>query len=637
MTQEVKLKRSQCNFQSETARFLLECDFSKQYSHYYRKRLEKTRPFIEFNSRSRWNPDIPIYSLAQLAAAAPVQDIVDSPTASFKTERGSQDETRRFSLSLSPESPPKADQSSFEFAKRLRSSEMTPELKPLASSTQQKDQAIHPSPLTEPTESPILTTHNPIRIEDKKNDISRLSIIIGTIFKRMKMQPDVVEELSRGDFHVKCERYLGHYANPDDKLVLEDTEESIALTGAIKPGDFVTGVVVALLGYPIDDCSQFFVKDICFAEPNRQLLYDDDDDLEQPNSRAQDIKPVDRPVTACGPIYLLVISGLGFSHDMDKQSNLTVALQNLIDFVWGGAKYENDERSSRVARILIVGDNLSSERSLGEYDSSPLDNQLDLAGPSRGGRENDLLAEKMRKSRQVKPYTESIQAVMHLDDFFAELSKTIAVDVMPGESDPSSHLMPQQPFHPCMFPKSCMFATFNCTTNPFHAIYDDHVELLATSGQNVDIVSKFSSLNDPIQVMKKHLLWGSSAPSAPDNLYSVPYEEEDPYVIDFIPDIYIAGCQEYYQAEYFYYNNSNQETSITSSPIKEEPHRSDVSPELLVPKVEPGGASCSASLERWQPKKKDRTLLITLPKFCDTFTCVLINLKNLDTELLSFE
>lgn len=637
MTQEVKLKRSQCNYQAETARFLLECDFSKQYSHYYRKRFEKTRPFLEFNCRQKWDANIPIYSLSQLADAIPFEDFPDGPNSDIS----SQVRPRRFSLSLSPDIPDSAN-SSYEFTKRLRSSQLeptSPEPFKFVSSTQTNASSSRkPSPISEPLESPILapkvepTVNNNLDVCGSRG----FCIIVGTIFKRMKMQPDVVEELSRGNFHVKCERYLGHYVSPDDRLVLEDIEESIALTGNIRASEFVTGVVVALLGRPIEDCARFEVKDICYAEPNSQLLYDDTSGI-IPDIGTQ---PIERPLVSAEPLYLLVISSLGFSHNMAKQSNLTVALQSLIDFVWGGDKYADDSRSSKISRVLIVGDNLSADRSDTDRDS-PINNQLVLAGPSTSrSREKDEIAIKVRESRQVKPYTESVQAIKHLDDFFAELSKTIPVDVMPGYSDPSSHLMPQQPFHPCMFPKSCMFTTFNCTTNPYHAIYDDHVEVLATSGQNVDIVSKFSSISNPIEVMGKHLLWGSSAPSAPDNLYSVPYEEEDPYVIDFIPDIYIAGCQEYYRAENYFYTNA----SCLDDTIRSDETLVEVKEESKTPTCSPGITGCTKSVAQnrgannpWQPRKKDRTLLITVPRFCETFTCVLINLKNLESQLVSFE
>lgn len=509
MTQEVKLRRHRCNYQPENARFLLECDFSKQYFHYYRKRLEKTRPFLEFNCRSKWDETLPIYSLAELASIVSSSESQLSPSA------------------------------------------------------------------------------------DNRNQC----IIIGTIFKRMRLQPDVIEELSKGDYHVKCERYVGHYTSPDDYLVLEDADETMALVGNIDPKKFVTGIVVALKGEPIEDGGRFLVHDICYAEPNKHLLYnvignDTSERLARASTPSSDSSSqIERPLVTSGPVYLMAVSGLGFHPDMGKGTALTRALQNMIDFIWGGAKYLEDERSSRVARILVIGGNLSEER---------LQLPEDLAG------QDDDMGTIMKQSRQVKHYSSSIQAVKHMDEFFAQLSKTIDVDVMPGASDPSSHLLPQQSFHPCMFPKSCMFSSFNCTTNPHQAIYNDNIDILATSGQNIDIISKFSELSDPIEIMKCHLKWGNLAPSAPDNLYSVPYEEDDPNVIDFIPEVYLAGCQDSYKVDYYNYTNSKPDASENSPPSSND-------------------------------LQKTRTLLITIPRFCETFSCVLINLRNLDPELISFK
>lgn len=591
MTQVVKLKRTQCNYRSENTRFLLECDFSKQYSHYYRKRLEKTRPFLEVNCRSKWGLNLPLYGLAELANNCQENDVATA-----------------FSPPFSPENNPA--NGSFEFPKRMRrlSAGSITETPPQTST--QKPEATENLPQTEPIQSPIDGMKTPSKSSE--------CIIIGTIFKRMKLQPDVVEELSRGDFHVKCERYLGHYTSQDDRLVLEDADESISLVGNINPKQFVTGIVVALRGSPISDCSQFMVDDVCYAEPNRTILYDDDE-ISQDTNRVELL-----PELNAKPIYLLVISGLGFHQDMSKRNALTKALQNLIDFIWGGAKFADDERSSQVARILVIGNNLLEDRLLPPEEPP--------------GSDRDDLGLKMKQSRQVKPYVASIQAIRHMDDFFAQLSKTIDVDIMPGPSDPSSHLLPQQPFHPCMLPKSSLYATFNCTTNPHRAIYDDNVEILATSGQNIDIISKFSAISDPIEIMKHHLIWGNSAPSAPDNLYSVPYEDDDPHVIDFIPEIYIAGNQDSYRREFYNYSSTS-----TPSCSQQSDGRQDL-PTTSAGKnnaCDENGLSSSSRAIQDEPNqrgvKKSRTLLLTVPKFCETFSCVLINLVNLDTSLLPFK
>lgn len=47
-------------------------------------------------------------------------------------------------------------------------------------------------------------------------------------------------------------------------LILEDELQRIQLTGNIEVGAFVTGVVLALLGYK-DDTDKFFVEEICPA------------------------------------------------------------------------------------------------------------------------------------------------------------------------------------------------------------------------------------------------------------------------------------------------------------------------------------------------------------------------------------
>ena len=55
------------------------------------------------------------------------------------------------------------------------------------------------------------------------------------------------------------------YVSSSDLLILEDELQRILLIGNIQPGDFVTGVLVALLGFE-DDSGKFNVEDICTAD-----------------------------------------------------------------------------------------------------------------------------------------------------------------------------------------------------------------------------------------------------------------------------------------------------------------------------------------------------------------------------------
>ena len=49
---------------------------------------------------------------------------------------------------------------------------------------------------------------------------------------------------------------------------------------------------------------------------------------------------------------------------------------------------------------------------------------------------------------------------------------SVDVVLMPGEFDPSNHVMPQQPLHRCMFPQSAALATFASVTNPHDCVID---------------------------------------------------------------------------------------------------------------------------------------------------------------------
>lgn len=632
MTQEVKLKRVQCNFRADNARFLLDCDFSKQYCSYYRKRFQRMKPYVEFNCRQKWDPDLPIYNISELASAY---------CQHFGGAQLSESQSTHHTS---------ANDSSFEFPKRLR--------------RQSASDAKSPQPMTStqialsPAEKelffcPVVAKSEPINDIDELNtsidqqptksgsqakedqlveqssepreSVPSECIIIGTIFKRMKLQPDVLQELNFGDFHVNYDKYLGHYVSQDDKLVLEDAGESICLVGNIEPAMFVTGIVIAILGLPISDLSEFQVKDVCYAEPNRIFLYED-----MAGSQTYIPRPLGQPTCQRDEdsMFLLVLSGLEFNQDLDASSPATRAMQGVIDFIWGGGRYSQDPLSSRVARILVVGDNLLQDR------------LFHATEPKSASQEANLKA-RMLEQRKLKPYSASVRAIKIMDTFFAQLSKTIDVDVMPGPQDPTTHLLPQQPFHPSMFPKSSIYSTFNCTTNPFHAIYNDNVEIMATSGQNVDIISKFSGISDPIEIMKCHLKWGSSAPSAPDNLYSVPYEDDDPFVIDFIPDIYIAGCQEYYCRSHYYYNHREPERpssanlepcGTTASPVPSTSAPSTATDDLSkVP-----NASKTEMIPTQTSSAKKSTVLISVPRFSETFSGVLINLNTCKSKLMSF-
>lgn len=141
--------------------------------------------------------------------------------------------------------------------------------------------------------------------------------------------------------------------------------------------------------------------------------------------------------------------------------------------------------------------------------------------------------------------TETFTAIQQLDTFFSDLSKSIHIDLMPGETDPSNFMLPQQPLHACMFPKSRIRDTFNSVSNPYRfEILDRHI--LGTSGQNTADIQRFSNIENDLIALKSTIHWSHMAPTAPDTLACYPYYEEDPFILTEKPHVYFSGnCKEF--------------------------------------------------------------------------------------------
>ncbi|GMI30533.1 hypothetical protein TeGR_g14858 [Tetraparma gracilis] len=157
-------------------------------------------------------------------------------------------------------------------------------------------------------------------------------------------------------------------------------------------------------------------------------------------------------------------------------------------------------------------------------------------------------------------------AIKELDLSLSGFCAALPVDVMPGATDPSNHMMPQAPIHPCLMPISQSFQSLNCTPNPYSARIGG-LKFLGTSGQPIQDMRKYSSQpNDetamqvdgddegtqesaaPVPPEEIHALELSLkarhlAPTAPDSLAAFPFTQDDPFVIaaEDCPDVYFCG------------------------------------------------------------------------------------------------
>ncbi|CAG8519629.1 7560_t:CDS:10 [Paraglomus occultum] len=329
------------------------------------------------------------------------------------------------------------------------------------------------------------------------------------------------------------------YCSEEDVINIEDESGRVRLVGdIIKEWVWVTGLVVAVLGRE-NSVGAFEVMDICLPglppQPPSKLMETDDS----------------------GPRYVALLSGM----NLDKDSSLSLKSQMLIDYLTGELGTVTDQTfSSKVSRLIIAGNALKEGQIIDDTNRT-------------------------RKSGNTSGYDN--EPIQELDNILETLSSTLSVDLMPGNNDPASFTLPQQPIHKNLFPKAAKYPTFSNVTNPYWGDIDGIV-FLGTSGQTIDDLYKYVHGHNRLEITEKTLYWRHIAPTAPDTLWCYPFIELDPFVLTRLPHVYFIGNQKEYA------------TSLVEGPDGR------------------------------------KTRIILLPSFAETGTIVLVNLSTLECQPMSF-
>lgn len=218
---------------------------------------------------------------------------------------------------------------------------------------------------------------------------------------------------------------------------------------------------------------------------------------------------IERPIFDTA-VYVLFLSGLNFIEHQKFVPNL-----QLLAY-WLSGVFGDTEKVSKVCRVIIAGNSMRTE---------PPKQKVTISMVSR-----------------VTESEDSIEAVKSFDKFLLKLCQVIDVDVMPGEHDPSNHILPQKPMHFCMFPESSVYKSFNQVSNPYKCELDGF-KLIGTSGQPIQDILRFSDITDPLEAMENCLTWNHLAPTAPDTLGCFPYYDSDPFIIQECPHAMFSGNQ----------------------------------------------------------------------------------------------
>ncbi|CAF1605062.1 unnamed protein product [Adineta ricciae] len=374
----------------------------------------------------------------------------------------------------------------------------------------------------------------------KMNDLilDEECILIGILFKQMILKPSIVKQLAtENGFNLQPPRK--RYVDPSDKLILEEESQRIVLDGKIDVNQFVTGIVIAVLGHE-DDKGVFIVKDYCFKELT----------IPKQITPTKDEK------------YVLFASGFLLS----ETSTIFNQLESLTNSLAQATNIESTPVKtilSNILRFVVAGNLIESSNRL-----------KDTTNQAK------YLTRKMAAS--------SVEAMQSIDELFDKIATVTDIDIIPGVNDPSCHMLPQQPLHPCMFPTSSKRKTTHCLTNPYDFQIGD-LRLLGTSGQNIDDIDLQSTIDSRVQILENCLTWGNISPTCPDTLSCYPYVKNDPFIIHETPHVFFAGNQPKFETRLFKGPNDIQ------------------------------------------------VRLICIPSFAQSNTCVALNLNTLECQEISFE
>ncbi|KAJ5225391.1 hypothetical protein N7468_006616 [Penicillium chermesinum] len=435
--------------------------------------------------------------------------------------------------------------------------------------------------------------------------------VAGTIYMDMPLKPDVLEDVTKENF-TSAPPPRRTYIDPSNpsatQIMMEDESGRLRLTGAyLGSVQLATGAIVAALGTENAD-GDFEVIDIktpdLAPQPRR---WERDGGVPNDDGKREGGK-------------IAFVSGLGIT----GTSGDTLTLELLTDYLLGYTGFSgNPDNSpsapaSKITRLIIAGNSLGASVT---------------ADAAAAGAENAAKKKAAPKKYGYDASAYNASPITQLDNFLAEILPSIPVTLMPGEQDPANFALPQQGIHRAMFPQARAYAApppsgdskqepgwFDSVTNPWEGDVEGW-RLWGCSGQNVDDILRYldfpgDSADDidetadsesRMRVMESMLRWRCGVPTAPDTIWSYPFQTNDPFVLDNCPHLFFVG------------NQPSFKTAVIEGNL---PLRLD-------------GADDAEMMDS-SDTPIPRVRLLTLPRFKETGELVLVDSETLEVEVIRF-
>ncbi|KAI1659038.1 DNA polymerase alpha/epsilon subunit B-domain-containing protein [Daldinia decipiens] len=391
-----------------------------------------------------------------------------------------------------------------------------------------------------------LIGEEPVKKAERVLDIRQgeLCWVSGTVYMDMPLKPNILEDVSKDRWLSAPISNKKYYSDDgSDAVTLEDESGRIRLVGNVLNSVLlVTGCIIAVMGTENAN-GELEVIDLKFPDlppqPERWALSKSPVDAKggatkgKPKAKAkdEDAEMTDAESKGSGS-KIAIVSGLGFS---GTDASHAIELSLLLEFLLGESLDPSAQQElSQISRLIIAGNSISLEE-------------------RRPAADEDSTEKKAHKKYGYDSSAYNALPSQLLDEFLSALLPSIPVTLLPGAQDPANASFPQQPIHPAMFPHSRPYTApptatdaepgwFDAVTNPWEGEVDGW-RVLGTGGQNVDDIFKYVDSDDRLGMMEAMCRWRCCAPTAPDTLWSYPFQDDDPFVIQTCPHLFFAGCQ----------------------------------------------------------------------------------------------
>ncbi|OTB07761.1 hypothetical protein M426DRAFT_317655 [Hypoxylon sp. CI-4A] len=380
----------------------------------------------------------------------------------------------------------------------------------------------------------------PVKKVERVLDIRQgeLCWVSGTVYMDMPLKPNILEDVSKDRWLSAPISDRKYYAGDgSDAVTLEDESGRIRLVGdALNNMVLVTGCIIAVMGTENAN-GELEVISLKFPElppqPERWALSkppttNGSSKGSKSKVKSEDVEMTDSRSKGSGG-KIAIVSGLGFS---GSDASHAIELNLLLEYLLGESLDPAAQQEiSQISRLIIAGNSISLEE--------------------RRATDEDLTEKKASKKYGYDSSAYNALPSQLLDEFLSALLPTIPITLLPGAQDPANASYPQQPIHPAMFPESRPYTAtptsseagwFDTVTNPWEAEIEGW-RVLGTGGQNVDDIFKYVNSEDRLGMMEAMCRWRCCAPTAPDTLWSYPFQDDDPFVMQTCPHLYFVGCQ----------------------------------------------------------------------------------------------